>query len=549
MNIKKQIIPFIVAAMFSASTVSFAAETQTVSYKAEYNGESINIKDSNIISDVDNSDLVVNVVKQEGNVKTTIFSGKLKDYDNGAWVNIDFSEIKFAIILNLDTLEDETICIIPVQDEKTNNAESIGALNNKSNTMNTDGATDLTCNINLAYGNGYYEKLIKPNEALTIPMTFNNDSTASKNVVCYIAEYDNAGKLTGLTTGTDITIPQGTTQVQAIKTFSSETEHAKLFFWEKDHIKPIDACIELNTLAEDYYGDTFESAQAYGIDKIFYGSINGSEDVDYIKFTPNTSGQYIISSNAENTIEEILYDEQKNIVQTGNAIGQSYYIKADLSAGQTYYLKTSGAAECDYAISICMAEQNDLVMITNDGIRFTQESDAGEAEIKLLDASGSVLESQHVTPINNRLTTEFALNSISGEYQIAVFENNLITTLLDIDILSNTKEFDLTAKDYISVPVNVSNASNLKDIYFSAAFDKNALNLYDACEQTYNVAESGTGIVSSAEINIKAMDADAVVFTSTKNLTQSWSGTVNTVKLQAVKNGTGSVTVYTYRVR
>ena len=39
---------------------------------------------------IDNSELNVRVVKQIDGEQTTIFKGKLKDYDNGAWIHMIF---------------------------------------------------------------------------------------------------------------------------------------------------------------------------------------------------------------------------------------------------------------------------------------------------------------------------------------------------------------------------------------------------------------------------------------------------------------------------
>ena len=42
---------------------------------------------------IDNSELDIRVVKQEGDTRTTVFNGKLKDFDNGRWVHTNLSDL------------------------------------------------------------------------------------------------------------------------------------------------------------------------------------------------------------------------------------------------------------------------------------------------------------------------------------------------------------------------------------------------------------------------------------------------------------------------
>ncbi len=93
------------------------AETNTITYKAKMENGEVTVEEKNLIGEVDNSNLDVNVIKQQGDTRTTIFAGKLKDYDNGRWANLDFSEIQFALILDWDTMENEAICIVPAKSD------------------------------------------------------------------------------------------------------------------------------------------------------------------------------------------------------------------------------------------------------------------------------------------------------------------------------------------------------------------------------------------------------------------------------------------------
>ena len=101
-----------IIAMYMLIGTAFA-ETDTITYKAKMENGEVTIEEKDLTGVIDNSNLEVNVIKQQGNTKTTVFTGKLKDYDNGHWVNIDFSEIQFLLIFNWETIENESICIIP----------------------------------------------------------------------------------------------------------------------------------------------------------------------------------------------------------------------------------------------------------------------------------------------------------------------------------------------------------------------------------------------------------------------------------------------------
>lgn len=78
-------------------------------------------------NEIDNSELNVRVIKQIDGEQTLIFTGKLKDYDNGAWIHMDFSDIQFATIFTRDDINNEAVYIIPVTAEPRNASENASA--------------------------------------------------------------------------------------------------------------------------------------------------------------------------------------------------------------------------------------------------------------------------------------------------------------------------------------------------------------------------------------------------------------------------------------
>ena len=96
----------------SGTITAFAEETTAT--------QNVTTKDDlidNINSDTDSSEIEVRVVKQKGDDQITIFTGKLKDYDNGKWISIDFSDIQFFVLLDWDSMESEAIYIVPLTND------------------------------------------------------------------------------------------------------------------------------------------------------------------------------------------------------------------------------------------------------------------------------------------------------------------------------------------------------------------------------------------------------------------------------------------------
>ena len=99
------------ASLISGNILSVYAENANAEIISEIEEKS-EIKDE-LTSDIDNSELDVKVIHQTGDEQSTVFEGKLKDYENGRWVNMDFADIDFFVILDWDNMEDEAIYIIP----------------------------------------------------------------------------------------------------------------------------------------------------------------------------------------------------------------------------------------------------------------------------------------------------------------------------------------------------------------------------------------------------------------------------------------------------
>ncbi len=420
---------------------------------------------------------------------------------------------------------------------------------NVSYALESENQKAVECNVNLVYNNKYHERIIKPNEKMSVLTSVTNNSEQARDLICYIAEYDASGKLVKLEVGAEKSVAAGENKIQFDKTFSANTNNAKLFFWDKNSISPFCRSVELNARAQDYYADTFETAQRYDADKNFCGSINTADDIDYIKFKPSESGVFIINIKSDFEIHAALYDEDKNRLQQSSTFENGCYIKADLNKEKVYYLKIYAQTRTEYEVSVKKTDMQCDVTVKNGLIKFSQNGFDEGAYVKLLNSSGEVLNSVYAQSEDGKITAEFALDTISDRYKTAVLKDNFIVGLFDIDILHSTKNPEISIKSYVSVPVVVYNALSLDNVWFSVSFDENDFSLCDACEDTYNTAECGKGVVTVAEIDIKEATDKCVVFTSWKNISQQSENVINTVKLQAKRETTGKIDIYVYRVR
>ena len=85
----------ILTVLLLLSNITYAEETKTLSFLATKDGENISVVESDITSEVDNSELIVKVVKYVNDEEIVIYQGPLGEYDNGLWSFTDFSKIQF----------------------------------------------------------------------------------------------------------------------------------------------------------------------------------------------------------------------------------------------------------------------------------------------------------------------------------------------------------------------------------------------------------------------------------------------------------------------
>ena len=501
-----------------------AEDTYTLYFDASLNLETgeTTYTPTEIDEENDYSDLWVEVTKiTPDGTATPYYTGLLGNYDDGRWVHMDLTKP----LLLYDWQTQNSYWVVPTTRPAEQPVDLTSVLSsgltgeNNVGVVPSNADNSLCVEMNIVYDNEFYEAVLLPSDTLNVSVCVSN-SGGVRNLVCYLAEYDASGAMIDFTSSDVIPVPDSeSVTANLTRTFSNtNTAMVKVFLWDTNDLTPITSNILLQSQYSDYYADVYTAAQSYDITKIINGKINTVSDVDYIKFVPAESGKYVIHTNSIANVSGELYDSQNNLIVSGVELNGGYYCGVNLISGNTYYLKTSGNTVGEYDITITKMDDDGFLEITNDSIKFTKGINNSSQVNVCLISENEETQSITVMPDDNRITAEFGVNSLETSYNIMVIENGIITALYDVKIVSNSNVYCVTEKSYVSVPMTVSNVSNLSDIYFSVAFSENEFNVFDVCEHTYTASELGTGLVSSAEVDIKAIEDNAVVFTSTKTL-------------------------------
>ena len=116
-----------------------------------------------------------------------------------------------------------------------------------------------------------------------------------------------------------------------------------------DANNPISPSASISGTKADYFGNIIDkSVLISNTQKQISGAINSSNDIDFIKFKPTYNGDYTFNCISINNISAVLYDNDKNIINTAFT---SY--KTELTAEQMYYIKISSTDDtADYIFTM-----------------------------------------------------------------------------------------------------------------------------------------------------------------------------------------------------
>ena len=228
----KKIVSMVIAAVTAVSGVN----AEEIS-KTENTGHAGIVYNDNYDTVNTNAETDVRVIKVCNGTETVIYTGSLSGYENGMFLNVDFSKSQAFIILDWDN-PNEIYYILPQESEEVNISEGNANLNSNSLEVNTLSTaenliSDIMVDVNLMYDDIYYEKIIIKNKRLSVPIKISNTSGEKKDIVCYIGEYDDSGRLIASVSSTSIPIENGQTiTVNTEKTFNINADTAKIFIWD-----------------------------------------------------------------------------------------------------------------------------------------------------------------------------------------------------------------------------------------------------------------------------------------------------------------------------
>lgn len=517
-----------------------AEETYNTSFKVATDGENISVTETELVGNIDNSNLNVEVIKQIGEETTVIYTGLLGNYDGGIWSMIDFSEIDFLLILDWDTMEEESIYIRPIISEETENLTSDTAKMpeiNKNNEISVyqnsiiqTGTENAEVNISLLYNNSYSESVLLPGEELTAELQVSNNNTENDiELSAIVALYDDAGKFVDMNVES-ITVAASSTEIFHNKTIvpaESTVTNAKIMIWESmNSLKPYTSPVILTLSGTDFFGDDYLLSQTINGKNKASGKINGVSDTDVFSFIPQNDGLYYFETLSDIDSYASLFAEGNltSPISTDDNSGtdNNFRLSATLNAGTTYYLYMNGRNEGQYTLNYGYSIGN--VFGTVSPVKFydddTEFNSAIEATVELNTYyTGEFVATMHLKDwsVSNNDYASYSMTGVhSGDYLVKTKRPGYLTYYQKISLLDNA--IDLGSITLIPGDVNGDDVVNNDDLTL--------------VNSLIGAEYGSTSYISSADINsdkvINSDDVSLVNSNINKN-SNEYAGNVNVI--------------------
>ncbi len=274
MNVLRKTISVVLSVFMLTATVFAENNTTTKTFKATTDGNDISITETDLYGDIDNSNLSVKVIEQIGEQSTTVYTGLLSGYDNGAWNNVDFSDINFLVLLEWES--DVVIYIIPINEQNTINSINAaseendnGTQENSENTLSVTETVSITSQIKINGVNvGETGLRIIDNANMQCDFSISNTSETAKSTAVILATYSSTGALVNVETFSTEIDENDTENISFVYQFNGETEHsARLMFWNSlSGMMPIRAKVDFS--------------QTSGINAYYYNQDNQLLQID-----------------------------------------------------------------------------------------------------------------------------------------------------------------------------------------------------------------------------------------------------------------------------
>ena len=418
--------------------MAFAEDT----YTPEETEKSESVTVNNAIYDIDNSELDVRVVHNSKDGEKIIFTGKLKDYENGKWIHLDFSQVQFWAIFQWEGPSDESRYIIPIENEFENgNAieppEETDDLLSANSSVNAE--SSIKCDVNLMYDGAYSERVMIKNKQFNVPVKITNTAGNPKSVICFLAEYGEKGELLDSVSSSSFTVEAGkTVETNIIKTFSQQAKTARIFIWDNETMQPATGAITLDENESDYYADKLDDAGFYDINYQIKGKINTVNDVDYIKFIPETSGTYTIKCISTSNIHTSVYKENYGSIETNFINSRCAFDKERM-----YYMKTEGSTG-EYILDI----------------QYNAPAEADSFDVYEFDIDTNIYKKSIQNICNDLYSTNKELSKqMYSEYETILSDDAKLHRLPDFlaDHPKNLSNFDTLLNQYYGTKYNEFN--------------------------------------------------------------------------------------------
>lgn len=250
MNIKKKVI----AAALIFSVLPNVALAYDATYKITTDGTNVSVTEDTLTGTTDFGGINVDVYKITNNEKEVIYNGLLRDYDNGAWSNLDFDGIDFLVIFNWDN--DDVIYVVP--NDNTENTTNTASIQNTQNLLQATSYLSLASQIKINGVNvGENGMRIIDNANLSCNFTLANNGETTQKLSVMLATYTDTRALYNVKM-TEISVESGKTgNAQIAYKFNADKEHSgKLMFWDSlSGMMPIRTSIDFtqNSGVNAYY--------------------------------------------------------------------------------------------------------------------------------------------------------------------------------------------------------------------------------------------------------------------------------------------------------
>ena len=486
-----------------------------------------------------------------------------------AFADDEFNAMDYLVSVEYDEIEDMWVTIydlalVPSKFfDKGEEPQNLIGQNFSFGLMNAPLVNNLDVSVNFLYNNIYNEKILNFGQTLTIEAYVKNSTASAKSINLFAVLYDQDGKVNTIATTPGNIATNGAYQkisANLVLPSTGTTGYtAKAFVWDDTSLQPYVESINLNGTLQDYHSNSIDNANYVDYTKTINGRINTTSDIDFIKFIPATTGDYIIQTTGTTNTAGTLYNSSKASIATNNNISSTdtnFAIRHSLTANQVYYIEVNKEANStgDYALTITPYARNINPTVVNgtvyvSGTVSATVGNSKSATVKLINSSNSVVSTQNVTTTSTgALSATFSTTLANGQYKIVVISDGKLRETADLKVLSSTTSFSPSNGEYCAVPFALTNVAALNNVEFSLSYAAADFEIYDVCDATQAI-ETGTGTISSGYLNVTGVTTTYVTFKSTRSVSGSWSGIANTVKLKAKRTATMNATSYVYQVK